>query len=132
MKFGIFLGLAIAATIPVVAAPSLAQRQTPINEIQQVNPGITVSGRVVSVVGNDFVLDDGTGQVIVDAGPRWWQEINVSEGEELTVTGEVGRGGELDAFSITRSDGSVISIRPPQGPPPWAGGPNRQNPRPIQ
>lgn len=130
MKFGIFLGLAIAATIPVVAAPSLAQRQTPINEIQQVNPGITVSGRVVSVVGNDFVLDDGTGQVIVDAGPRWWQEINVSEGEELTVTGEVGRGGELDAFSITRSDGSVISIRPPQGPPPWAGGPNRQNPQP--
>ncbi|WAL62323.1 NirD/YgiW/YdeI family stress tolerance protein [Thermocoleostomius sinensis] len=127
MKFGIFLGLAIAATLPVVAMPSLAQRQTSINELRQSSPGITLSGRVVSVVGNDFILDDGTGQIIVDAGPRWWQEIEISEGEELTVTGEVGRSGELDAFSIVRSDGSVMNIRPSQGPPPWAGGPNRRN-----
>lgn len=129
MKFGILLGLAASATTVTTAAitlPSLAQAQTPINQLQQSNPGITVSGQVVSVVGNDFILDDGTGQIIVDAGPRWWQEISLSEGEEVSVTGEVGRSGELDAFSITRSDGTVLNIRPPQGPPPWAGGPLRQ------
>ncbi len=31
----------------------------------------------------------------------------------------------IDVYSITRSNGSTIQIRSPQGPPPWAGGPNR-------
>jgi hypothetical protein len=130
MRFGMLLGLAATAattvTPAVIIIPSLAQAQTPINQLQRTNPGITVRGQVVSVVGNDFILDDGTGQIIVDAGPRWWQEISLSEGEEVSVTGEVGRSGELDAFSITRSDGTVLNIRPSQGPPPWAGGPQRQ------
>lgn len=49
-----------------------------------------------------------------------------------SLRGELGRKGELDAFSITRTDGSVIDIRPGEGPPPWAGGSNRARSNPSR
>lgn len=101
--------------------PDLAKAQTSIEDLQQRSKGTSISGEIISVVGNDFVLDDGTGQIIVDAGPRWWQEIDLSPGEEVTVIGELGKGDEIDAYSITRGDGSTVEIRSPEGPPPWAG-----------
>ncbi|OKH24636.1 DNA-binding protein [Chroogloeocystis siderophila] len=119
------LGLAIAASVSVLGMPTIARSQMRIGDLQQRPPGTTISGRVTSVVGNDFILEDESGQIIVDAGPRWWQQINISPGEQVTVNGELGRGGEFDAFSITRANGTVIQIRPAQGPPPWAGGSNR-------
>ncbi|NJM73236.1 MAG: DNA-binding protein [Scytonema sp. RU_4_4] len=126
----VFFGLTLAAisVITIPTLPTLAQTQTRtrISDLQQRANGTTVSGKVTQIVGNDFIIDDGTGQLVVDAGPRWWREINLKSGEQVTVTGELGRGGELDAFSITRADGSVIDIRPPQGPPPWAGGSKRE------
>jgi uncharacterized protein YdeI (BOF family) len=100
-----------------------------IGELQQRSPGVTISGEVTSVVGNDFVLRDNTGEIIVDAGPTWWQQIDIQAGEQVTVTGEVSKKSrELDAFSITRSDGSRIDIRPADGPPPWSG--DRSKPKP--
>lgn len=128
MNRHLLIGLTMAASISAVAVPAVAQAQTRIGNLQQRPAGTTITGRVTSVVGNDFIVEDGSGQIIVDAGPRWWQQINVSSGEQVTVVGELGRGGEFDAFSITRANGSVIQIRPAQGPPPWAGGPNRANP----
>ncbi|WP_242577985.1 NirD/YgiW/YdeI family stress tolerance protein [Chroococcus sp. FPU101] len=106
-----------------VIFPSMGITQTPIRELQN-RQGITVSGEVKSIVGNQFILEDSTGQIIVDAGPRWWHSINLSPGERVTVIGEMERD-ELDAFSITRNNGAVIEIRSPQGRPPWAG----QNPK---
>lgn len=131
MRQAILLGLTLAtATItPITALSNNAIAQTRIRDLQQTGPGITVSGRVAQIVGNDFLLDDGTGQIIVDAGPRWWQPINLTLGERVTVRGEMERSGEFDAFSITRANGSVITIRPAEGPPPWAGGPQRRSPR---
>ncbi len=126
MNKRVMFGLTLAAisAITIGTLPTLAQAQTRINDLQQRSNGTTVSGKVTQIVGNDFIIDDGTGQLVVDAGSRWWREINLKSGEQVTVRGELGRGGELDAFSITRADGSVIDIRPPQGPPPWAGGSN--------
>ena len=125
IKQQLFFALTILTTGTTLIFSGLAQGQTSIEELQQRSNTTTVSGEIMSVVGNDFVLDDGTGQIIVDAGPRWWQEINFSPGEEVIVTGELGKGGEIDAYSITRNDGSTIEIRSPQRPPPWAGGRGR-------
>lgn len=129
MKHSILLGLTVSALAPMISLPESSHAQVRIRDLQQTIPGITVSGKVTNVVGNSFVLDDGSGQIIVDAGPRWWQPINVAMGEQLTVRGEVEPSGEFDAFSITRSNGSVINIRPAEGPPPWAGGRGRGRPR---
>ncbi len=128
--------LLIYLTLAAIAIPSFpvmveAQTRTRIGELQQRTRGTTISGKVVSVVGNDFTLNDGSGEIIVDAGPRYWREIDIKPGEEVTVTGEISKkSGEFDAFSINRN-GSVIEIRPADGPPPWAGNPNRpQSPKP--
>jgi uncharacterized protein YdeI (BOF family) len=103
-----------------VPSPAQAQ-QIPIGELRQIN-SIAISGQVGSIVGNDFTLEDSSGQIIVDAGPRWYREINLNEGEQVTVTGKVSpKSGEFNAFSIRRADGSVIDIRPAEGPPPWSG-----------
>ena len=120
--------LAIAATIPMLPIPQLVWAQiqkTSIGDLQRPR-AITIAGRVESIIGNKFILNDGTGEIIVDAGPRWWHNINLSQGEQVTVTGELGKkGDEFDAFTITRATGSMIEVRPPEGPPPWAGGRNR-------
>ena len=131
MKQKLIVALTALATGAVLTIPDSARAQTSIEELQQRSEGTTVSGQITSIVGNDFVLDDGTGQIIVDAGPRWWQEIDLTQGEEVTVTGELGKGGEIDAYSITRGDGSTIEIRSPGGPPPWAGGSNRNRVSPT-
>lgn len=116
MKAVIFIAFLSIAT----ASNSLVNAQTPIRELQQ-NTGISISGEVKSIVGNEFILDDGTGQIIVDAGPRWYHQINVSSGEKITVVGEYDDD-DFDAYTITRSNGEVIQIRQPGSPPPWAGG----------
>ncbi|AFY89908.1 NirD/YgiW/YdeI family stress tolerance protein [Chroococcidiopsis thermalis] len=129
MKHGAFLSLALTAVMGAIAIPMLpsfaqAQSRTRIGDLQQRARGTVISGEVVSVVGNDFTLRDGSGEIIVDAGPRWWREINLKPGEEVSVRGEIGKkSGEFDAFSITRANGSTIEIRPAEGPPPWAGKP---------
>ncbi|RUT05670.1 hypothetical protein DSM106972_036770 [Dulcicalothrix desertica PCC 7102] len=77
---------------------------------------MAISGRVQSIVGNKFTLNDGTGQIIVDAGPPHWRQINLSKGEQISVKGELSKSGqEFNAFNIRRSNGSVIEIRSPEG-----------------
>lgn len=94
--------------------------QTAIRDLQRVSD-VTIAGQILSVVGNEFILDDGTGQIIVDAGPRWFHRINLRQGERVTVVGEYDDY-DFDAFRITRSNGEVINIRDGEGPPPWSGG----------
>ncbi|MEN9216388.1 MAG: NirD/YgiW/YdeI family stress tolerance protein [Gloeomargarita sp. HHBFW_bins_162] len=110
---------AVAALMGGVAV----QAQVPIRELQR-HRGITITGTIRSVVGNEFILDDGTGQVIVDAGPRWYHQLNLKPGERVTVVGKYDDD-DFDAYTITRSNGEVINIRQPGGPPPWAGGRKR-------
>lgn len=113
------LGLSLAGTLASQNAPPVDAR---IGELPR-GAGYRITGTVVSMVGNSFILDDGTGQVIVDAGPRWWRVLNVREGETVTVVGEPGPY-EFDVFSVTLGDGTTVQIRPAfGGPPPWAGGP---------
>lgn len=121
------IGLALAVSISALSLPFSVQAQqtTSIGKLQPPDNTTTIQGTIESVVGNNFTLSDGTGEVIVDAGPRWWKEVNVSPGEKVTVVGKMGKG-EFDAYSITKADGTKIEIRPAtDGPPPWAGKPKR-------
>ncbi len=117
----------LLTTISLVLPARAVRAQIPIGNLQRYN-GFTISGTVTSVVGNEFILSDGTGEIIVDAGPRWWHEVNLLPGEAVTVVGEYDDG-DFDAYSITRSNGQVIQIRNGPGRPPWAGGPSRRGNR---
>ena len=94
-----------------------------IQELQQQEPGLIIAGEIISIVGNEFILSDGTGQIIVDAGPMWYHQLNLQAGEQVTVVGEYDDY-DFDAFTITRENSEILSIRNHQGPPPWAGGAN--------
>ncbi|MEA5537899.1 DNA-binding protein [Limnoraphis robusta Tam1] len=115
--------LALVLTSPIIPIKS-SFAQVPIREIQQTQ-GLTISGVVTAVFGNKFVIDDGTGQILVETGPPWYHQIQINQGEAVTVVGEYDDN-DFDAFTITRQDGTVLNIRPASGPPPWAGGPERR------
>ncbi len=121
MKSAMVMAMVSVATIVNVA---VAQAQVSIRNLQR-DRGIAISGQIRSVVGNKFILDDGTGQVIVDAGPRWYHQLNFTPGERVTVVGKYDDD-DFDAYTITRSTGEVIRIREAGAPPPWRGGRRRQ------
>lgn len=88
---------------------------------------VIVSGTVVRrVVGNDYLLDDGTGQLIVDGGPIERHSLDLHIDSKVNITGEVSVGPpgrqqpgppEVDIFSVTKADGTVVQVR--SGPGPW-------------
>lgn len=108
----------IIASILLALGVLKAEANTSIRNLQR-NSGVTISGTVRSVVGNEFILDDGTGEIIVDAGPRWYHQVNLTQGERVTVVGE-NDDDDFDAHRITRANGEVIKIRDGAGRPPWA------------
>ncbi|WP_228056456.1 DNA-binding protein [Microcoleus sp. LEGE 07076] len=113
---------ASALCLLVAATSAIAQAKTRIADLQRQRTATTISGRVIGfgeADENEWIIDDGSGQVRVEAGPRTWRNINLSKGETIVVVGEMDDG-EFDAFSITRSGGSIINIRSPKGRPPWA------------
>lgn len=118
------LSLTLTAVISLLTLPASVEAQTRIRDLHG-SSSPTISGRVINIMGNSFTLEDGTGQIVVNAGPRWWREVKVSVGEQLTISGEFEQG-EFDAFSITRADGDVINVRSAEGPPPWEGGRARE------
>ncbi len=136
--------LATSPSLPApVAAPAMSlpvqwETPNPVNTtIAQVlaNPVydqvVTVSGTITHhIEENEYILSDGTNQLIIEGGPPWYHRLKLPVGQEATVTGEVdferwsGRV-EIDIFSIILEDGKKIAIRDGYGPPPWAGGPHR-------
>lgn len=110
---------------PTPAVATVAQIS--IEDLQR-QRGLVIQGTIVSVVGNEFVLDDGTGQVIVDTAPRWYRQYDFRAGERVTVVGEYDDY-DFDAFEIRRETGEVLTIRSGPGRPPWAGGPRGRNGR---
>lgn len=58
---------------------------------------------------NEWQLETPDGVVIVDAGDRDRQVIDLELGEAVIITGEFDEG-EFDAFTITRADGTIIEV----------------------
>lgn len=106
---------------PASTAPAaLGTSATPLASAQ----GLTLTGTVVGfgeADENEWLIQTHQGTVLADAGPRWFQAIDLPLGETVTLTGRWDEG-EFDVVSITRADGRQISTgRPLTGRPPWAG-----------
>lgn len=111
-----------AAVLAVLTAGAIGTVAADV-QIGDLSPeGTRITGTVTDVFGNKFVLEDETGRVLVEAGPWFHHRLDIAQGEQLAVLGEMKQGG-FDAFSIVRADGQVVEIQAPLGPPPWAGPP---------
>src|SRR5690242_4582911 len=93
-------GIAIAVLAVGAAAGAggtrLAQRWQPqsvmllqptsIDRLQDDSP-VSAKGRVAEIFGNKFILQDDSGRVLVDLGPRGEGGDAVAQGETITVQG---------------------------------------------
>lgn len=72
---------------------------------------VTESGTVVLLLDDGFILDTGTQQIEVETEPLGEREpLNLTVGESVSVYGELDDNDDMDAFTITRQDGSTIEI----------------------
>ncbi|MGB3309275.1 MAG: hypothetical protein WBG32_21605 [Nodosilinea sp.] len=111
------LTLGLGATFPAIA------QKVPIHALSRPSSK-SIAGTVGNVVGNNFILRDGTREIIVNADPRWYQKLTITPGEQVTVVGEYDND-ELNAHLITRASGNVVTVRNGLGLSPWAGGPDQ-------
>lgn len=105
MKFVLGSGFAVLA-VAAMTAPVVAQ--STVQELRTANT-ITLSGEIVRVMGDNFVLDDGTGQIMVDAESSAVRDAQLSPGDSATVTGRYDDE-DFDAVTITPASGEVIYV----------------------
>ncbi len=140
-----FIGMTLTVFLASGLTSSVqAQQQSPAIADIQADPNryvglvVTLSGTVGQYVDrNEFLLSDGTGQIVTDPGPPWFRQINIPVGTPVTVIGQIDwmgsrgqrTGVDLDACRI-ETPTETITIRDCRfsGPPPWAGGPRRNRP----
>lgn len=106
---GAGLVLAAGMTVPFTAMAQTSETPTgTIEELRSVN-STTIAGEIVRISGDDFILDDGTGQILVEAESRPLRRANLNVGETVTVSGTFSDD-DFEAFRIVRADGETIYI----------------------
>jgi hypothetical protein len=92
----------------------LLLQPAPIAKIADPSP-VAVKGQVAEVFGNKFVIQDDSGRVLVDTGPRGERTPPVAKGDTVTVQGNFERG-FLHAEVMIRADGTTEGFGPPRHP----------------
>jgi len=111
---------AVALTRPSIEmAPTIA---TPIAKLASSGGIVTVKGRVAEVFGDRFVVQDGSGRAMIDAGRDG--TANLARGNAVLVQGRYDEG-QLRARFLVGPSGEVNEVGPRPGPhgPGGPGGP---------
>lgn len=87
-----------------------------IARLPQADGVVTVRGRIAQVYGDHFVLNDGTGNALVDTGRT--TDNAVQAGRTMTVQGHYNNG-TLRASYLVNPQGQIAQVGPP--PPPGPG-----------
>lgn len=108
MKFKFVLSFAIA-TIAAFTIPEVVLAQTNANLSQRTS--ITqISGEVVKVIDDKFVLNTPNGQIVVEGDSDLLGSLNLTVGEKITVSGKYDDDNEFEGKTITRSNGESFNI----------------------
>ena len=108
MKFKFVLSFAIA-TIAAFTIPEVVLAQTNANLSQRTS--ITqISGEVVKVIDDKFVLNTPNGQIVVEGDSDLLGRLNLTVGEKITVSGKYDDDNEFEGKTITRSNGESFNI----------------------
>lgn len=97
MKKSVIFGLTILVLSSLQPA-AVAQRM------------MEISGKVVNIFGDKFVLDTGTEKILVDAELNKIRNLRLDVGEQISVYGEYDDD-DFDAYSLTRANGSQVQVR---------------------
>ncbi|MCX7363929.1 MAG: hypothetical protein NTV97_19080 [Alphaproteobacteria bacterium] len=83
----------------------------------QASDVVAVKGNVVEIYGNKFILQDDSGRMLVDLGPRGDDANAVTKGEQVSVQGRFDRG-FIAAQVVSHADGRNQAFGPPAPAPP--------------
>ncbi len=117
------------------AGPQVVMFITPVQiALLQPSDVVAVKGRVAEIYGNKFILEDDSGRMLVDLGPRGDDAVVVTKGEQVSVQGRFDRG-FVAAQVLSRADGRSEAFGPMAPPPPPGReadrGPGRRPPPPA-
>lgn len=113
MRQTILHPIAFAASISLIALPAFSQASTQTNPASPSAPErlpyfTSVNGTVNKLNRNQFILERSRGAITVTTG-RY--AIDLAPNEPIAVTGTLDPStGSLEAFSITRSNGTNITF----------------------
>jgi uncharacterized protein YdeI (BOF family) len=103
----------LTAAIAVTASP-LQRRTTQISTLTTIGDlqrthTTTVSGEVVQVWGEDFILRDATGQMLIEAEWSAIRQANLKAGDRVTIMGSYDDD-SFEAIQITLANGNTIDV----------------------
>ena len=118
--------LLLVAIALVAVAPAVAQVVQGSGESKRIVEVTGTVGTAVNAKGDTrYTLETDDARYWLGAGPDWYYgsksnyPLEPYVGKTVTVASE----GRLEAISITGDDGQTQQIRPAEGEPPWADGP---------
>jgi hypothetical protein len=94
---------------------------SPIASMHDWSP-VAVKGQVTEIFGNKFIVQDPSGQALVETGRAGEGGALVAKGETVTVQGRFEHG-FIHAAALSHADGRNDFVGPPGPPPPPPGGP---------
>ncbi len=100
--------LGVLALTAILGVGSIAIAQSKIRDLHNAN-STTVTGKIVQLGDDEFIIDDGTGQLLVDAEKSTLRTANLKNGETVTVRGR-SDDNDFEAISITRANGQIIYV----------------------
>lgn len=110
-------GPAIGSVLGPVLGPQPVMILTPV-AIERLQAGtiVAVKGSVAEIYGNKFILQDDSGRMLVELGPRGEGGDVVTKGEQVAVQGQFDRG-FIVAQLVSHADGRNQAFGPPPPPP---------------
>lgn len=114
------LGAAAGASAVSHMRPSVEMAPampTAIAKVPQASGVVTVKGKIVEVYGDRFIMQDGSGRLLIDVGPDGSGQLRT--GNALMVQGRYDNG-QLRASYLVDSQGRIADVgaspHPPRGP----------------
>ena len=121
-------GVAVAQAPATPPAPPPAQAVMLLTPVAigklQASDVVAVKGNVAEIYGNKFILQDDSGRMLVDLGPRGNDANAVTKGEQVSVQGRFDRG-FIAAQVVSHANGRNQAFGPPAPPPPPGPGADR-------
>jgi hypothetical protein len=122
LLIGMVIAGSVLATGTAFAKTSLGTVTTPSGlevpkvSIQGIVESLSTSGK------NQVQVKESDGSSYnVNLGPRWYADTAVEVGDNITVEGTEKNEGTIGAWSLTKQDGTQVTIRTEAGKPGWAG-----------
>ncbi|KQT86166.1 hypothetical protein [Aurantimonas sp. Leaf443] len=128
LMLGTFAASAQTATVPAPQAvapgavppalPAAQPQRGPAAEPRRIGDladmgSISISGRVVEIFGDRFVVEDDSGRALVETGREGAARTDVAVGDRVTVEGRFA-GGALQARALTKEGGERVTLRAPR------------------